>query len=52
MEYKVYIQKPFEVEAYQTDNGDYVFRYKVGDSYIESTMPKEVFESTYELKEV
>ena len=51
MDYKVYVQKPFTVEAYQKDDGDYVFRYKNGDSYVESTMPKEVFESTHELKE-
>ncbi|CAM3338058.1 hypothetical protein MEEL106852_07880 [Megasphaera elsdenii] len=51
MEYKKYVQKPFEVEAYQNDSGDYVFRYKTNGEYIESTMPKESFESIYELKE-
>ena len=51
MEYKTYIQKPFEVEAYQNDSGDYVFRYKSNGGYIESIMPKEAFESMYELKE-
>ena len=50
MEYKKYIQKPFEVEAYQNDSGDYVFRYKANGEYIESTMPKEAFESMYTLK--
>ena len=51
MEYKKYIQNPFEVEAYQNDFGYYVFRYKANGEYIESTMPKEAFESIYELKE-
>ena len=50
MEYKKYVQKPFEVEAYQNDSGDYVFRYKGKGGYIESTMPKEAFESIYTLK--
>lgn len=50
MEYKKYFQKPFEVEAYQNDSGDYVFRYKTNGQYIESTMPKEAFESIYTLK--
>jgi hypothetical protein len=51
MEYKKYVQKPFEVEAYQNDSGNYVFRYKASGQYVESTMPKEAFESIYELKE-
>ena len=51
MEYKKYVQKPFEVEAYQNDSGDYVFRYKSNGEYIESEIPKEAFESMYELKE-
>lgn len=51
MEYKKYIQKPLEVEAYQNESGDYVYRYKSSGGYIESTMPKESFESMYELKE-
>ena len=50
MEYKKYVQKPFEVEAYQNDSGDYVFRYKTNGEYTESTMPKEAFESIYALK--
>ena len=50
MEYKKYVQKPFEVEAYQDDSGTYVFRYKANGEYIESTMPKEAFESIYTLK--
>lgn len=33
------------------DSGDYVFRYKTNGEYVESTMPKEAFESIYELKE-
>lgn len=49
MEYKKYVQKPLEAEAYQNDSGDYVFRYKVNGEYIESTMPKEAFESIYTL---
>lgn len=51
MEYKKYIQKPFEVEAYQNDSGNYVFRYKSNGGYREGTMPKQTFESIYELKE-
>lgn len=51
MEYKKYIQKPFEVEAYQNDSGNYVFRYKSNGGYREGTMPKDDFESIYELKE-
>lgn len=50
MEYKTYIQKPLEVEAYQNNSGNYVFRYKANGEYIESTMPKESFESIYTLK--
>ena len=50
MEYKKYVQKPFEVEAYQDDSDNYVFRYKANGEYIESTMPKEAFESIYTLK--
>ena len=50
MEYKKYVQKPFEVEAYQNDSGDYVFRYKGNGGYIESTMHKEAFESIYTLQ--
>ena len=51
MEYKKYVKKPLEVEAYQDDAGDYVYRYKANGEYTESTMPKEAFESIYELKE-
>lgn len=50
MEYKTYIKKPLEVEAYQNDSGDYVFRYKLNGEYVEDTMPKESFESMYALK--
>ena len=50
MEYKTYIKKPLEVEAYQNDSGDYVFRYKANGEYVESAMPKEYFESIYTLK--
>ena len=50
MEYKKYIQKPFEVEAYQNDSGTYVFRHKSNGGYIENEMPKEAFESMYTLK--
>jgi hypothetical protein len=50
MEYKKYVQKPLEVEAYQNKVGDYVYRYKANGEYIESTMPKEAFESIYTLK--
>lgn len=50
MEYKAYIKKPIEVEAYQNNSGDYVFRYKENGKYVESTMSKESFESMYVLK--
>ena len=33
-----------------TQINDYVFRYKTNGEYIESTMPKEAFESIYTLK--
>ena len=50
MEYKKYVQKPLEVEAYQNEAGDYVYRYKANGEYTESTMSKESFESIYTLK--
>ena len=50
MEYKKYVQKPLEVEACQNESGNYVYRYKANGEYIESTMPKEAFESIYTLK--
>ena len=49
MEYKVYIQKPFLIEAYQDENGDYVTKYFNGATYEDKVVPKEVFEDTYKL---
>lgn len=49
-------KQPLNITGYQfrcevrEEAGNYVFRYKANGEYIESTMPKESFESIYTIK--
>ena len=49
MEFKTYVQKPYEVQATENDDGDYSIKDK--DTGEITVMPKRIFEQLYTLKE-